>query len=148
MTDVKLWLLYSNHLTECKKRVQAHLRTLSAKRVYKSYIHLIYMYKEGLALNNLEWLIWHKTQPNQTSSSEVQACKPQLWVLAYFISIYHWNIILLFILVHRTLYWFRTFLDHCSLYFVQQLQTKERKRKEKHLFWLVSYNPMFSQPIK
>ena len=21
------------------------------------------MYKEGLALNNLQWLIWHKTQP-------------------------------------------------------------------------------------
>ena len=26
----------------------------------------IYMYKEDLALNNLQWLICHKTQPNQT----------------------------------------------------------------------------------
>ena len=26
---------------------------------------LIYMYKEDLALNNLQWLICHKTQPNQ-----------------------------------------------------------------------------------
>ena len=29
------------------------------------YIFFIYMYKEGLALNNLQWLIYHKTQPNQ-----------------------------------------------------------------------------------
>ena len=28
-------------------------------------IHLIYMYKEDLASNNLQWLICHKTQPNQ-----------------------------------------------------------------------------------
>ena len=30
----------------------------------KSYIFNI-MYKEDLALNNLQWLICHKTQPNQ-----------------------------------------------------------------------------------
>ena len=23
------------------------------------------MYKEDLALNNLQWFIWHETQPNQ-----------------------------------------------------------------------------------
>ena len=40
--------------------------------IYKIYkiclqtIYLIYMYKEDLALNNLQWLICHKTQPNQT----------------------------------------------------------------------------------
>ena len=28
-------------------------------------IYSIYMYKEDLALNNLQWLICHKTQPNQ-----------------------------------------------------------------------------------
>ena len=28
-------------------------------------IYLIYMYEEDLALNNLQWLICHKTQPNQ-----------------------------------------------------------------------------------
>ena len=28
-------------------------------------IYLIDMYKEDLALNNLQWLICHKTQPNQ-----------------------------------------------------------------------------------
>ena len=30
-------------------------------------IYLIYMYKEDLALNNLQWLICHETQPNQQS---------------------------------------------------------------------------------
>ena len=30
-----------------------------------NHIYLIYMYKEDLALNNLQWLICHKTQPNQ-----------------------------------------------------------------------------------
>ena len=31
--------------------------------IYKSY--MLDMYKEDLALNNLQWLICHKTQPNQ-----------------------------------------------------------------------------------
>ena len=48
----------------CKKE-QVHLRMLSTKCVYKSYIYLIYMYKVDLALNNLQWLICHKTQSNQ-----------------------------------------------------------------------------------
>ena len=29
-------------------------------------IYFIYMYKEDLALNNLQWLICHKIKPNQT----------------------------------------------------------------------------------
>ena len=36
--------------------------------IYKMYleiIYLIYMYKQDLGLNNLQWLICHKTQPNQ-----------------------------------------------------------------------------------
>ena len=28
------------------------------------HIYLIYMYKEDLALNNLQWLICYKTKPN------------------------------------------------------------------------------------
>ena len=31
----------------------------------KLYIYLIYMYKEDLALNNLQWSICHKTQTNK-----------------------------------------------------------------------------------
>ena len=30
-----------------------------------NHIYLIYMYKEDLALNNLQWLICHETPPNQ-----------------------------------------------------------------------------------
>ena len=30
-----------------------------------NHIYLIYMYKEDLALNNLQWLIYGKTQPNK-----------------------------------------------------------------------------------
>ena len=33
------------------------------------YIYLIYMYRQDLALNNLEWLIGHKTKPNQINSA-------------------------------------------------------------------------------
>ena len=28
-------------------------------------IYLIYMYKEDMALNNLQWMIYHKTNPTQ-----------------------------------------------------------------------------------
>ena len=31
-------------------------------------IYLMYMYKKDLALNNLQWLIRHKSKPNQTKS--------------------------------------------------------------------------------
>ena len=34
-------------------------------KLFTNHIYLIYMYKEYLALNNLQWLICHKTQPNQ-----------------------------------------------------------------------------------
>ena len=36
------------------------------KKMFINYKCLIYMYKEDLALNNLEELIYHKTQPNQS----------------------------------------------------------------------------------
>ena len=32
----------------------------------QNHIYLIYMYKEDLALNNLQWFICHKTKPNPT----------------------------------------------------------------------------------
>ena len=33
-------------------------------------IYLIYIYKEDLALNNQQWLICHKTKPNQTKPNQ------------------------------------------------------------------------------
>ena len=35
------------------------------QNVFTNYIYLIYMYKEDLALNNLQWLICHKTKVNK-----------------------------------------------------------------------------------
>ena len=35
------------------------------QNVFTYHIYLIYMYKDDLALNNLQWLICHKNQPNQ-----------------------------------------------------------------------------------
>ena len=40
-------------------------KDVSKKYVYKSYKYSMYMYKEDLALNNLQWLICYKTKPNQ-----------------------------------------------------------------------------------
>ena len=46
------------------------LNNLQWLRCYKTQpnqiIFLIYMYKEDLVLNNLQWLICHKTKQNKT----------------------------------------------------------------------------------
>ena len=34
--------------------------------IFYSLSYLVYMFKEDLALNNLQWLICHKTKPNKT----------------------------------------------------------------------------------
>ena len=39
--------------------------------IYKMCLEVIYlicMYKKDLALNNLQWLIYHKTKPNKNKS--------------------------------------------------------------------------------
>ena len=38
------------------------------QNVFANPIYLIYMYKEDLALNNLQWFICNKSQPNQILS--------------------------------------------------------------------------------
>ena len=65
MTDAKSWLLYSNtwnHLTVCKS---SDSFKNSINKLSLQVIYLIHMYKQDLALNNLQWLICHKTKPNQ-----------------------------------------------------------------------------------
>ena len=42
-----------------------NLEGLICRKTKQNLIHLIYMYKEDLALNNLEGLICRKTKPNQ-----------------------------------------------------------------------------------
>ena len=69
MTDVKLLLLHSNtwnHLTVCKKLAQARLKLSSTNHL--QIIYLIYMHIQYLALNNLHWLISHKTKPKKFQS--------------------------------------------------------------------------------
>ena len=38
---------------------------LSTNYLFTNHRYLIEMYTQDLALNNLKWLICHKTQPNQ-----------------------------------------------------------------------------------
>ena len=45
-----------------------NLQWLMCHKTKSNHIHLIYMYKQDLALNNLQWLMCHKTKPNQTKS--------------------------------------------------------------------------------
>ena len=42
-----------------------NLQWLMCHKSQPNNIYLTYMYKEDLALNNLQWLICHKTRPNQ-----------------------------------------------------------------------------------
>ena len=60
MTDVKLWLLYNNtwnHLTLYKKKVTGSFKNVDQQNVFTNHIHIfnIYVCKENLALNNLQW---------------------------------------------------------------------------------------------
>ena len=67
MTDDKLLLLHSNswnHLTLCKEISTGSFKNVINK-MFTTHMYLIYMYKEDMALNNLQCLICHKTQPNQ-----------------------------------------------------------------------------------
>ena len=40
------------------------LQWLICHKTKLNHIYFIYMYKEDLALNDLQWLICHKTKPN------------------------------------------------------------------------------------
>ena len=39
--------------------------------MYLEIIYLMYMNKKDLVLNNLKWLICHKTKPNQTKQAHI-----------------------------------------------------------------------------
>ena len=43
--------------------VQNHFQ----KNVFTNHIHLMYIYKHDMELNNQQWLICHKTQQKQTN---------------------------------------------------------------------------------
>ena len=68
MTDITLWPLYSNtwnHL--CAKKSSDLFKNVICKMCLQ-IIYSIYNHKQDLALNNLQWLICHKTQPNYVKS--------------------------------------------------------------------------------
>ena len=43
----------------------------------------IYMYKEDLALNNLQWLTCHKTQPNQSKQNKNEKTSRKLKMIQF-----------------------------------------------------------------
>ena len=80
--DISEWHIFSArawtpalmlHLTNPCAKWKVLSLTKPKGKIYKTksfgnYItYLLYMYKEYLALNNLQWLICHKTQTNQNS---------------------------------------------------------------------------------
>ena len=48
-----------------KKKFNLEILKCYQENEFTSCIYLICMYKQYLALNNLQWLIYYKTQPNQ-----------------------------------------------------------------------------------
>ena len=50
---------------KCSGSFNNVIEKLCLKITYIQHIYSIYMYKEDLALNNLQWLICYETQPNQ-----------------------------------------------------------------------------------
>ena len=62
MTDDKLWMFKTFN---CEKKSTDSFKNVIYKMCLQiKYIFNIYMYKEDLALNNLQLLIYYKTQPN------------------------------------------------------------------------------------
>ena len=51
----------------------------------KPNIYLIYMYKEDFTLNNLEWLIYHKSKPNETT--QIDILREFKFYICYFFSL-------------------------------------------------------------
>ena len=39
------------------------------QKMFTNDVYLIYMYKQDMALNNLQWLICHKTGPTQAKKN-------------------------------------------------------------------------------
>ena len=56
----------------CKRISLSSLKKRYHQNVFTNPIHFIYMYKEELALNNLQWLICHEIQLNQTINALIR----------------------------------------------------------------------------
>ena len=64
-----------NNLTVCKRISFSSFKNI-CQNVLTNHIYIyIYIYREYLALNNLEWLICHKTKPNSIITFENSVCR-------------------------------------------------------------------------
>ena len=72
MTDIKLLLLHSNMFIpfNCVQKISPCSFKNDINKMCLRIIYLMYMYKQDLTLNNLQWLICQKTKPNQTNYEE------------------------------------------------------------------------------
>ena len=50
----------------CKNKASSGSLKIVIDKMFTNHIYLIYMYKEDLTLNNLQWLMCHKTQTIRT----------------------------------------------------------------------------------
>ena len=50
----------------CENKMSSGSFKILSKNVFRNPIFNIYKYKKNLVLNNLQWLICHKTKSNQT----------------------------------------------------------------------------------
>ena len=53
-------------------------KSVHTKKVWKLIVCTSYMYKKDLTLNSLQWLICHKTKPNQTKW--MQTALSKIWI--------------------------------------------------------------------
>ena len=72
----------------------------------------VYMYQRDLALNNLQWLICHKTKPNQTWLFKNVIYKMCLWI-----------IYILYICINRIWHW----INYKGWYAINPNQTKNKE---------------------
>ena len=60
----------SSIITSTKVRQVNNTTKFYQQNLFTNHIYLIYTYKKDLALNNLKWLICHKTKPNWTKPNQ------------------------------------------------------------------------------
>ena len=67
MLNCDCYIAILETISLCAKKMSSGLFINVTNKMFTN--HLICMYKEDLALNNRQWLICHKTQPNQTTQT-------------------------------------------------------------------------------
>ena len=117
MTDIKLWLLYSNtwnHLTFYKQMCSSLFKNVINKMCLQMInIYLVYMYKEDLALNN---------QPSQIKLNP-ECPHGMLYYLKTFLIFYHFVLLLQPSITKVLIQWF-TCHTYIYIYKIRVLVTR------------------------